>query len=139
MKGRLRVLESRDHRFILNEDRQKNSERRNTVVEPTMDPLVWLRKHLEEADTDLLREMLHTFIQALMGAEVDALCGAGYGERSADRTNRRNGVRPRRFDTRAGTIDLGIPKLRQGSYFPDCLLEPHPRAEQDPIHVAAES
>ena len=108
------------------------------MVEPTMDPLVWLRKHLEEADTDLLREMVHTFIQALMGAEVDALCGAAYGERTPDRTNRRNGVRPRRFDTRAGTIALGIPKLRSGSYFPDWLLEPRRRAEQALIQVVAE-
>ncbi len=102
------------------------------MVEPTMDPLVWLRKHLEEADTDLLREMVHTFIQALMGAEVDALCGAGYAERTPDRTNRRNGVRPRRFDTRAGTIALGIPKLREGSYFPDWLLEPRRRGPSRP-------
>ncbi len=103
-----------------------------------MDPVVWLRKHLEEADTDLLREMVHTFIQVLMGAEVDAICGAAYGERSPDRVNRRNGVRPRRFDTRAGTIDLGIPKLREGSYFPGWLLEPHRRAEQALVQVVAE-
>ncbi|BBX82143.1 hypothetical protein MAUB_00160 [Mycolicibacterium aubagnense] len=51
-----------------------------------------------------------------MGAEADALCGAGYGERSAERTNSRNGYRHRQFDTRAGTLDL-VPKLRQGSYF----------------------
>src|SRR5439155_6188956 len=89
-------------------------------------------------DTDLLREMVHTFIQALMGAEVDALCGASYGERSPERSNRRNGVRPRRFDTRAETIPLGIPKLRQGSYFPDWLLEPRRRAEQALIQVIAE-
>ncbi len=65
-----------------------------------------------------------------MGAEADALCNAGFGERSDDRTNRRNGYRGRRFDTRVGTIDLAIPKLRQGSYFPDWLLERRRRAEQ---------
>jgi hypothetical protein len=57
------------------------------VVERTMDPLAWLRKQLEEPDVDLLREMLRTFIQALMAAEADALCGAPYGERSPERVN----------------------------------------------------
>ena len=70
------------------------------------------------ASPDLLRSLLSTFIQALMGAEADALCGAGYGERAPPRSNRRNGYRCRDFDTRAGTIDVAIPKLRQGSYFP---------------------
>ena len=61
------------------------------MVEPTLDPRVWLSKHLEEADVDLLREMVRTFIQALMSAEADAACGALYGERSAERVNRRPG------------------------------------------------
>ena len=73
-----------------------------------MDPVAWLGKHLEEADTDLLRGMVRTFVEHLMGAEADALCGAAYGERSPERTNRRNGYRSRDFDTRAGTIDLQI-------------------------------
>jgi transposase-like protein len=89
-----------------------------------MDPVVWLLKQLEEADVDLLRQMLGAFIQTLMSAEADALCGASYGERSAERVNRRNGYRERDFDTRAGTIDLLVPKLRQGSYYPGWLLEP---------------
>jgi putative transposase len=108
------------------------------VVEPTMDPLVWLRKQLEDADVDLLREMLAAFIQALMSAEADAVCGAPYGERSADRVNRRNGYRDRAFDTRAGTIDLLVPKLRSGSYFPAWLLEPRRRAERALVQVIAE-
>ncbi len=108
------------------------------MVEPTVDPLVWLGKHLEEADVDLLREMVRTFIQALMSAEADAVCGAPYGERSADRVNRRNGYRERRFDTRAGTIDLSLPKLRSGSYFPDWLIEPRRRAERALVQVVAE-
>ena len=62
--------------------------------------LGWLRKHLEAADTDLLREMVLGVMQALMGAEADALCGAGFGERSPDRVNQRNGYRERRLDTR---------------------------------------
>jgi len=103
-----------------------------------MDPLEWLRKQLEEADTDLLREMVRTFVQALMSAEADAVCGAPYGERSGDRVNRRNGYRPRRWDTRVGTIDLEIPKLRRGSYFPSWLLEPRRRAERALVQVVAE-
>ena len=108
------------------------------MVEPTMDPVVWLRKHLEEADTDLLREMVATFMQRLMSAEADAICGASYGERSPDRVNRRNGYRDRRFDTRAGTIELAVPKLRSGSYFPEWLLEPRRRAERALVQVVAE-
>jgi len=61
--------------------------------------------------------------QALMGAEVDAICGAAYHHASPERTNRRNGYRQRPWDTRVGTIELGIPKLRQGTYFPDWLPE----------------
>jgi transposase-like protein len=108
------------------------------VVASTMDLLGWLRKHLEEADTDLLRSMVLGFVQALMGAEADALCGAPLGERSADRVNQRNGYRPRRLDTRVGTMELAIPKLRQGSYFPDWLLEPRRRAERALVAVVAE-
>lgn len=108
------------------------------MVDTTMDPLEWLRKQLEEADTDLLREMVRTFVQALMSAEADAVCGAPYGERSGDRVNRRNGYRPRRWDTRVGTIDLEIPKLRRGSYFPSWLLEPRRRAERALVQVVAE-
>lgn len=108
------------------------------MVEHTMDPTAWLRKQLEEADPDLLREMVRTFSEALMGAEADALCNASFGERSPERSNRRNGYRGRRFDTRAGTIDLQIPKLRSGSYFPDWLLERRRRAERALVAVVAE-
>jgi putative transposase len=101
-----------------------------TVVDPTMDALSWLRKQLEEHCPDLVRAMLERFASQLMSAEADALCGAGYGERSPERATKRNGYRPRRWDTRAGTIELEIPKLRAGSYFPDWLLVPRRRAEQ---------
>ena len=74
--------------------------------------------------------MLTTFINTLMSAEADAVCGADYGTRSGDRTNVRNGYRHRDFDTRAGTLDVAIPKLRSGSYFPDWLLERRRRAER---------
>ena len=70
--------------------------------------------------------MLTTFINTLMSAEADAVCGAEYGTRSAQRTNTGNGYRSRDFDTRAGTLDVAIPKLRADSYFPDWLLEPSP-------------
>ena len=82
-----------------------------------------LAERLTTTHPDVLRELLATFIHTLMGAEADALCGAGYGQRSSDRTNSRNGYRHRQFDTRTGSLDLAIPKLRQGSYFPDWLLE----------------
>ena len=100
------------------------------MVPTNMDALEWLRKHLEGEGSDVLREMIKTFAEALMSAEADGLCGAAYGERSPQRVTKRNGYRPRGFDTRAGTIELAIPKLRRGSYFPEWLLEPRRRAEQ---------
>jgi transposase-like protein len=83
--------------------------------------------------------MITTFVAALMGAEADAVCGAEYGVRSDERTNTRNGYRRRDWDTRAGTIELAIPKLRSGSYFPDWLLERRRRAEAALISVVATS
>jgi putative transposase len=94
---------------------------------------------LESASPDLLRAMVKTFAEALMGAEADMLCGAPYGQPSEDRVNYRNGYRDRRWDTRAGTIELAIPRLRQGSYFPDWLLERRRRSEQALISVVATS
>jgi putative transposase len=108
------------------------------VVDTTMDGLAWLRKQVEQADTDLLREMVKVFAERLMAEEADAICGAGYGERSDERVNRRNGYRGRAWDTRAGTIELALPKLREGSYFPDWLLEPRRRAERAFVQVVAE-
>jgi putative transposase len=108
------------------------------VVGNRIDALESFRKQLEGADADLLREMVKVFAEQLMGADVDALCGAGYGERSEDRTNRRNGYRERPWDTRAGTIALQVPKLREGTYFPDWLLEPRRRAERAFVQVVAE-
>jgi len=94
---------------------------------------------LEQASPDLLRAMVKTFAEALMGAEADAMCGAPYGQPSEERVNYRNGYRDRRWDTRAGTIDLAIPRLRQGSYFPDWLLERRRRSEHALISVVATS
>jgi putative transposase len=94
---------------------------------------------LEQASQDLLRAMVKTFAEALMGTEADGLCGAPYGQPSEDRVNYRNGYRDRRWDTRAGTIELAIPRLRQGSYFPEWLLERRRRSEQALISVVATS
>src|SRR5690625_4794299 len=108
-----------------------------TVKPYDIDPARFLEEHLAQASPDLLREMLTTFINTLMSADADAVCGAGYGEVSAERTNRRNGYRSRRFDTRAGSLEIAIPKLRQGSYFPDWLLERRRRAERALTSVVA--
>jgi len=103
----------------------------------SIDPAHFLHEQLAQASPDLLRQMLTTFINTLMSAEADAVCGAEYGARSAERTNTRNGYRGREFDTRAGTLDLAIPKLRAGSYFPDWLLERRRRAERALTTVVA--
>jgi transposase-like protein len=94
---------------------------------------------LASASPDLLREMIRGFAQQMMDAEVGARCGAGYGEVSAERVNSRNGYRRREWDTRAGTIELAIPKLRQGSYYPEWLLERRRRAERALATVVATS
>ena len=105
----------------------------------SVDPAVFLREQLKSASPDLLRQMVKTFADALMSAEADAVCGAPYGERSEERTNSRNGYRNREWDTRAGTVELAIPKLRTGSYFPDWLLQHRRRAEQALVSVVATS
>ncbi|WP_101831426.1 IS256 family transposase, partial [Frankia canadensis] len=109
------------------------------AVRPTVTDAEGFGKELVAASPDLLGSMVKAFAEALMGAEVDGICGAEYGEISAERTNRRNGYRAREWDTRAGTIELAIPKLRQGSYFPEWLLTRRRRAEQALISVVATS
>jgi transposase-like protein len=104
-----------------------------------MDVQDWLRKQLEETSPDLLRVLVKDFAEALMSADADAVCGAGYGERTPDRLNRRNGYRERDWDTRVGSIELAVPKLRAGSYFPDWLLQPRRRAEQAFVSVIADA
>ena len=99
----------------------------------SIDPAHFLHEQLAQASPDLLRQMLTTFVNALMSAEADAVCGAGWGERSDERTNTRNGYRHRDFDT----LDVAIPKLRAGSYFPDWLLERRRRAERALTTVVA--
>lgn len=109
------------------------------AAKPSIDPTRFLEEQLAAASPDLLRAMLKTFVEALMSAEADAVCGAGYGERSPERATCRNGYRARDWDTRAGSIELAIPKLRAGSYFPDWLLERRRRAEQALVTVVATS
>jgi len=127
------------HRVILRETYQSHSSKGIDAMTTAHDidlPAV-LADRLTTTHPDVLRELLATFIHTLMGAEADALCGAGYGERSAERTNSRNGYRHRQFDTRTGSLDLAIPKLRHGSYFPDWLLERRKRAERALTTVVA--
>jgi putative transposase len=93
---------------------------------------------LATAGPDLLREMIRAFAQKMMDAEVEVACGAGYGEVSPSRVNSRNGYRQREWDTRAGTVELAIPKLRHGSYFPS-FLEHRRRAERALASVVATS
>ena len=107
------------------------------TVRSSIDPARLLEEQLAQASPDLLRELLQTFINTLLSAEADAVCGAEYGTSSPDRVNRRNGYRHRDFDTRTGTVDVAVPKLRQGSYFPEWLLERRKRAERALTSVVA--
>jgi putative transposase len=93
---------------------------------------------LASASPDVLREMIREFAQRMMDADVEVACNAGYGELTPDRVNSRNGYRRREWDTRAGTVELAIPKLRTGSYFPS-FLEHRRRAERALASVVATS
>jgi len=77
-------------------------------------------------------------INALLSADADAVCGAEWNARSAERTNRCNGYRHRPLGTRVGTVDVAVPKLRSGSYFPEWVLERRKRAESAPVTVVAD-
>jgi transposase-like protein len=108
------------------------------MVNNNMDLMDWLRKQVAEADADFLREAVDFMVSSLMDAEVSAICGADYGERTPERANKRNGYREREWDTRAGTVELSIPRIRKGSYFPSWLLEPRRRAERALVSVIAD-
>ena len=108
------------------------------MVRESVDLLELLRKQAAGGDIDFLREAVAVLAEAVMEAEVAAQIGTGHGERSPERTTWRNGYRPRRWDTRAGSIELQIPKLRQGSYFP-ALLEPRRRAERALLSVVQQA
>ena len=92
----------------------------------------------ETADHQILAGMLGFVADRLMALDVDQLCGAGVHERSAGRVNHRNGYRPRRWETRAGTVDVQIPKLRKGTYFPE-FLEPRRASEKAMTAVIQEA
>ena len=108
------------------------------MVRESVNLLELLRKQAAGGDLDFLREAVAVLAEAVMEAEVAEQAGAAYGERSPERITRRNGYRPRRWDTRAGSIELQIPKLRQGSYFP-ALLEPRRRAERALLAVVQQA
>jgi putative transposase len=96
-------------------------------------------KLLTSEHGDVLRDSLAWLVEELMNAEATALAGAELGERAPDRRQtQRNGYRQRRWDTRVGALELAIPKLRQGSYFPS-FLEPRRRAEQALVAVVQEA
>ena len=107
------------------------------MADPTMPGLPAVRKQLL-SEPDVLRSLVEQTVNAILSGEADAVCGASYGERSPDRTNQRNGYRDRRWDTGAGTIDLKLPKLREGSSFPDWLLDRRRRAEKALVSVVAD-
>lgn len=103
-----------------------------------VDPAGLLSEALTEASPDLMRQLLQTMINALLSADADAVVGAEWGKPSPDRVTHRNGYRHRDLDTRIGTIDVAIPKLRQGTYFPEWLLERRKRSEAALITVVAD-
>ena len=107
------------------------------MADPTMPALSAVRNQLID-EPDLLRGLIEQTVNQILSAQADGLCGAGWGERSPERTNQRNGYRERRWDTRAGTIDLKLPKLREGSFFPDWLLDRRRRTEKALISVVAD-
>lgn len=104
---------------------------------PSIDPAQFLNEQLSQASPDLMRDLLTTFVNALLSAQADAVCGAGYNERSPERVNSRNGYRRRDLDTRVGTLDVAVPKLRTSSLYPDWLLERRKRAERALTSVVA--
>ena len=109
------------------------------MADDSMAVLETVRKAIDEGDVDFLREGVHLLAQGVMEAEVTELTGVPKGERAPERRlTHRNGYRDRRWDTRVGTIDLAIPRVRDGSYFPS-LLEPRRRAERALLAVVQEA
>jgi putative transposase len=103
-----------------------------------VDPAGLLGEALAEASPDLMRHLLQTMVNALLSADADAVVGAEWGQRTPGRSAQRNGYRHRDLDTRVGTIDVAVPKLRSGTYFPEWLLERRKRAESALITVVAD-
>ena len=107
------------------------------MAKDRMNVLELLRKEAPDADLDFLREGLRVLIQAVMD-EVATKTGASFGERSSERITYRNGYRARPWDTRVGTLELQVPKVREGSYFPS-LLEPRRRSERALLAVVQQA
>src|SRR5918995_4049210 len=106
---------------------------------PRMTAADLVDKLLTSEHADVLRDSVAWLVAELMDAEVGALTGAELGERAPDRRQtQRNGYRQRRWDTRVGELELAIPRLRTGSYFPS-FLEPRRRAEQGLVAVVQEA
>ena len=103
-----------------------------------IDPQRLLGEAMAQASPDLMRTLLQTVINGLLSADADNVCGAEWNQRSPERVNRRNGYRHRDLDTRVGTLDVAIPKLREGTYFPEWLTERRKRAESAMISVIAD-
>ena len=108
------------------------------MTQESMDLVELLRKREGEADVDFLREAVAVLVRSVMEAEVTEKTGAGYGERSPERVTQRNGYRARPWDTRVGTLELRIPKVREGSYYPS-LLEPRRRSERALLSVVQQA
>jgi len=126
------------HLAILRDAKSETKESEVAAGDIVPVPGAQFEQALASASPDVLREMIREFAQRMMDADVEVRCGAGYGEVSPDRVNSRNGYRRREWDTRAGTIELAIPKLRSGSYFPG-FLEHRRRAERALASVVATS
>ena len=109
------------------------------TVTTRIGPARVIEVQLAEASPDLLRELLTVFIKTLISAETGAVCGAAYGTTCPDGTNRRNGYRARKFDTRTGTLNLAVPRprARTGRCFPGWLLERRKRTERALASVIA--
>lgn len=100
-----------------------------TAVSSIDDPAEFLHQLLGQSSPDLLRDLLEGFVNTILSAQADGVCGAEYATRSEERVNQRNGYRHRQLDTRMGSIDVAIPKLRQGTFFPEWLLQRQKRSE----------
>ena len=103
-----------------------------------IDPAGMLGEALSQASPDLMRSLLQHMINALLSADADAVCGAQWGQQDPQRHTQRNGYRHRPLDTRVGTIDVAIPKLRSGTYVPEWLLQRRKRSESALITVVAD-
>lgn len=101
-----------------------------TAASRSIDPTTYLEDLLAQASLDLMHQMLQGFINQILSDQADTVCGAEYGVASTERVNHHNGYRHCDLDTLVGTIDVAVPKLRHGAFFPDWLLERRTRAER---------